>query len=263
MSFFEARHLHFSYQQKSVLHDVSVEIPEGSIVSLLGANGAGKSTLMKILLGLLAPTQGDVVLKDKSLSHYSVKERATLIAYVPQSSKIVFAFNAIEIVLMGRIAYESWFKKASAHDLALCHHALARLGIEHLAQRNYQTLSGGEKQLVLIARALAQGAKILVMDEPISGLDYGNQLRLLETILKLSQEGYTFLKSTHFPEHALLLGGYTYALQNASIVAHGKTEEIVNEALINQLYATNVHLATTTCGYRVCIPDFMKKEREA
>lgn len=255
--FYEAQHIHFAYQKKSILEDVTLHIPEGSIISLLGANGAGKSTLMKILLGLLNPSQGNIFLKGVPLKEYSIKERAKQIAYVPQSSKIVFSFSALEIVLMGRIAFESWFKKASKEDRVLAYSALERLGIEHLAHQDYQTLSGGQKQLVLIARALAQGAKILVMDEPISGLDYGNQLRLLEAILKLSHEGYTFLKSTHFPEHALLLGGYTYAIKDTKILAHGITHEIINAELINTLYNTTIALQTTSSGYQVCVPQFI------
>lgn len=256
---YEAHHIHFTYQHKPILSDVSMRIPEGSIVSLLGANGAGKSTLMKILLGLLHPLEGDLLLKGIPLRNYSIKERAKEIAYVPQSSKIVFSFSALEIVLMGRIAFESWYKNASREDIALAHHALEKLGIAYLAHQDYQTLSGGQKQLVLIARALAQGAKILVMDEPISGLDYGNQLRLLEAILTLSKEGYTFLKSTHFPEHALLLGGYTYAIKDTKILAHGATHEIINAALINTLYNTTIALQKTPSGYRACVPEFIVK----
>lgn len=124
-------------------------------------------------------------------------------------------------------------------------------------KRTFQTLSGGEKQLVLIARSLAQGAKILVMDEPVSGLDYGNQLRLLETIITLSKEGYAFLKSPHFPEHALMLGGYTYALKDGYVLAHGDTTAILTEQLINELYNTNVMLKQTLCGYPVCVPAFV------
>ncbi|NCB54237.1 MAG: ABC transporter ATP-binding protein [Epsilonproteobacteria bacterium] len=260
MSFYEARNIHFSYQQKKVLDGVSVSIPKGSIVSLLGANGAGKSTLMKILLGLLSPDQGEVILEEKNLTDYSIKKRAEHIAYVPQSTKIVFAFSALQIVLMGRIAFEAWFAKASSeHDKQVCYAAMERLGIAHLAERNYQTLSGGEKQLVLIARALAQGAKILVMDEPISGLDYGNQLRLLEAILTLCKEGYTFLKSTHFPEHALMLEGQTYALKDGKILANGDTKSVVTEALINTLYQTDITLCTTHFGYKACVPNFLNQ----
>ena len=257
MSFYEVQNLHFSYNEKVILKGIDVCIKEGSVVSLLGANGTGKSTLMKLFLGLLHPSSGEVILKGKALQHYSIKERASHISYVPQSTHVAFAFCALDIVLMGRIAFESWFKRASEADVILARSAMERLGILHLKKRTFQTLSGGEKQLVLIARSLAQGAKILVMDEPVSGLDYGNQLRLLETIITLSKEGYTFLKSTHFPEHALMLGGYTYALKDGYVLAHGDTTTILTEQLINELYNTNVMLKQTLCGYPVCIPAFV------
>lgn len=258
MSFYEAHNLHFSYNEKAILKGVDLHIKEGSIVSLLGANGTGKSTLMKLFLGLLHPSSGEVILKGKTLQSYSIKERALHVSYVPQSTQVAFAFCALDIVLMGRIAFESWFKRASQTDIDLAREAMERLGILHLEKRTFQTLSGGEKQLVLIARSLAQGAKILVMDEPVSGLDYGNQLRLLETIMSLCKEGYTFLKSTHFPEHALMLGGYTYALKEGHILAQGLTHQTITEALINELYNTNVALKQTLCGYPVCIPAFVQ-----
>lgn len=257
MSFYSANNLHFSYNNTPILQGVDLHINEGSIVSLLGANGTGKSTLMKLFLGLLTPQSGEILLKGKPLSAYSIKERALHVSYVPQSTQVAFAFCALDIVVMGRIAFESWFQKPSKEDIALARSAMERLGIVHLEKRTFQTLSGGEKQLVLIARSLAQGAKILVMDEPVSGLDYGNQLRLLETIMALSKEGYTFLKSTHFPEHALMLGGYTYALKEGHVLAHGPTSKTITEELINELYQTNIVLKQTTCGYPVCIPSFV------
>ena len=258
MSFYEAQNLCFSYNDKPILQGVDLSIEEGSIVSLLGPNGTGKSTLMKLFLGLLTPKSGKVILKGKTLQNYSIKERAYHVSYVPQSTQVAFAFFALDIVLMGRIAFETWFKKPSHADIQLAREAMERLGILHLEKRTFQTLSGGEKQLVLIARSLAQGAKILVMDEPVSGLDYGNQLRLLETIMNLSKEGYTFLKSTHFPEHALMLGGYTYALKNGHILAHGFTCKTITEELINELYHTDIALKQTSCGYPVCVPSFVQ-----
>jgi len=257
MSFYEAKNLCFSYNDKPILKGVDLHIEEGTIVSLLGANGTGKSTLMKLFLGLLNPKSGEVILKGKALQSYSIKERAYHVSYVPQSTHVAFAFCALDVVVMGRIAFESWFKHASQKDISLARAAMERLGILHLEKQTFQTLSGGEKQLVLIARSLAQGAKILVMDEPVSGLDYGNQLRLLETIVSLCKEGYTFLKSTHFPEHALMLGGYTYALKEGVILAHGLTNKTITQGLINELYNTNITLKQTVCGYPVCIPAFV------
>jgi iron complex transport system ATP-binding protein len=258
VSFYSAENISFLYGDKQILNSVSLEIEEGSIVSLLGSNGAGKSTLMKLFLGLLKPNSGEIRLKGKLLREYSLRELSKSIAYVPQSSIITFAFTSLDVVLMARVSGQTFFSNHSRYDIEISMESLRRLGIEHLSDRTFQTLSGGEKQLVLIARALAQEAKILVMDEPVSGLDYGNQLRLLEAIVELSKDGYTVLKSTHFPEHALLLGGEVVAIRDGGVFAKGKSSEIIDENLINTLYDTSIFIKKTECGFPVCVPKFYK-----
>lgn len=256
----EAKDLHFSYGQKEILKGVSISLRQGDILSLLGPNGTGKSTLIKLLLGLLIPKSGEITLEEKKLSSYSPKERAKKIAYVPQSSGVAFAFSALDVVMMGRAARQSWFASPSKTDKEAAIRAMERLGVSHLANRAYPTMSGGEKQLTLIARALAGEAKILVMDEPISGLDYGNQLRLLETIISLSKEGYSFLKSTHFPEHAMIVEGTTIAIKNGVVLTKGLSRDAVTKELIGSLYDTSVEIQRTACGYPVCVPRFFTQK---
>jgi iron complex transport system ATP-binding protein len=253
-----AENLHFDYGKREILRGISLELQEGAILSLLGPNGTGKSTLIKLLLGLLPPKFGHVTLYNKALFNYGVKERAKVIAYVPQSSSVAFAFSALDVVLMGRVSRQSWFANPNQKDKDAAVWAMDRLGIGHLTSRPYPTMSGGEKQLTLIARALAQEAKILIMDEPVSGLDYGNQLRLLETIMSLSAEGYSFLKSTHFPEHAMIIGGDTVAIKNGVVIGEGKSREVVTDRLIDILYETKVEIKNTDCGYPVCVPNFYR-----
>jgi len=255
-----AENLHFNYGKKEILRGISLELREGAVLSLLGPNGTGKSTLMRVLLGLLSPKSGRLAVQGKELTKYSVKERARLIAYVPQSSSVAFAFSALDVVLMGRVSMQSWFASPSKKDRDAAIWAMERLGIGYLATRAYPTMSGGEKQLTLIARALAQEAKILVMDEPVSGLDYGNQLRLLETIVSLSSEGYSFLKSTHFPEHAMIIGGDTIAIKNGVVIGEGASRDIVTDKLIDILYDTKVEIKNTDCGYPVCVPNFFRSQ---
>ena len=242
---------------------MTLDIKEGSIVSLLGPNGTGKSTLMKIFLGLLRPQSGQIILKNTPLKAYSSKDVSRLVAYVSQSSMVTFAFTALDVVLMARVSTQSFFAGANKRDIDISIESLERLGVGHLASRVYQTLSGGEKQLVLIARALAQEAKILVMDEPVSGLDYGNQLKLLEIIIELSSEGYTILKSTHFPEHALMLGGDVVAIKEGKVFASGNSKNTINEQLINSLYKTDICIKQTECGFPVCIPRFYQNKPTA
>lgn len=253
-----AENLHFDYGKREILQGISLELKEGAIVSLLGPNGTGKSTLIKLLLGLLAPKIGNIELYGKNLAKYGVKERAKTVAYVPQSSSVAFAFSALDVVLMGRISRQSWFSNPNQKDKEIALSSMKRLGVAHLANRPYPTMSGGEKQLTLIARALAGEAKILIMDEPVSGLDYGNQLRLLETIVSLSNEGYSFLKSTHFPEHAMIIGGETVAIKGGAVIGEGKSTEVITDALIDILYGAKVEIKNTECGYPVCVPNFFR-----
>lgn len=257
-----AENLHFNYGKNEILKGVSLSLEQGGILSLLGPNGTGKSTLIKLLLGLLPPKNGEVFIYGKNLRTYGVKERAKIIAYVPQSSNVAFAFSALDVVMMGRVSRQSWFAAPSSSDKKIAVAAMERLGIGHLATRAYPTMSGGEKQLTLIARALAQEAKILVMDEPISGLDYGNQLRLLETIISLSKEGYSFLKSTHFPEHAMAIGGKTIAIKGGAVIGEGNSKSVVTGELIRILYDTKVKIKNTECGYPVCVPEFYNNKKE-
>lgn len=257
-----AENLHFDYGKTQILKGVSLELKEGAIISLLGPNGTGKSTLIKLILGLLSPKAGHVSVYGKELTKYGVRERAKTIAYVPQSSSVAFAFSALDVVMMGRVSRQSWFANPSRLDKEISMHSMERLGVAHLANRAYPTMSGGEKQLTLIARALAQEAKILVMDEPISGLDYGNQLRLLETIISLSKDGYSFLKSTHFPEHAMMIGGTTLAIKGGAVIGEGASRDIVTNELIKILYDTTVEIKSTDCGYPVCVPKFFKNIKE-
>lgn len=258
MNFYMGSNINFSYNKTKILNDISLHVKQGSITSLLGANGQGKSTLLKIMLGILPPNSGEVLLFGQNLQKYTPKQRALHISYVPQHSFITFPFSVLEIVLMGRIASTTWFKQASLEDKELAKEALETLGIFHLKDTNFQTLSGGQKQLTLIARALAQGTKIILMDEPISGLDYGNQIKLLEILLQLQDKGYTIIKSSHFPDHAFLLGGDVYALQNGKIIASGKTKEIITEELIFNLYNAKVKIQTSCENKKICIP-FLKQ----
>lgn len=187
----------FGYTRNPVLKDISLSIGRGEIVTLLGPNGCGKSTLIKVMLGMLKPSQGRVAYEGTEVSHLGARHLAREIAYVPQLHRSAFPYLVIDVALMGRIPHKTFFFKYSKHDLDIAYDALRRLSILHLAERPYTEISGGERQLTIIARALAQEARTLIMDEPASGLDYGNQLRLLEQISGLAGEGYTFIKSTH------------------------------------------------------------------
>lgn len=244
----------FGYTQKTVLNDISFTIAEGEIVTLLGPNGCGKSTLIKIMLGLLKPASGGIFFNGENIAQVSSKSLARGIAYVPQIHKSSFPYTVMDVVLMGRIPHKTFFFRYSKADMSIANDAIERLSIPHLADRAYTEISGGERQLTLIARALAQGAKTFIMDEPASGLDYGNQLRLLDQIIKLSREGYTFIKSTHSPEHALWVADRAIMIKNGTIMADGKCDNVISNENLFHLYNARVSVLKLNGALRVCVP---------
>jgi len=189
--------LTIGYSDRVVGRHLNVALMAGEVLALLGPNGSGKTTLLKTLLGLLAPQSGEVELADRPLSDYSSRERARLLAYVPQSHVATFAFTVETIVLMGRIAHGNLFNRSTAIDRAVAAEALERFGISHLRERPYTMISGGERQLVLLARALAQEPRFIVLDEPTASLDFGNQGKVMREIRQLGASGHGVLFTTH------------------------------------------------------------------
>ncbi len=248
------RGVFFGYTNKTVLRDINLDIAHGEIVTLLGPNGCGKSTLIKLMLGLHHPGKGNIYLEGTDISRIDSKTIARTIAYVPQIHRSSFPYAVIDIVLMGRIPHKTFFFRYSKEDMSIARDAMERLSIAHLAERPYTELSGGERQLAVIARALAQGAKTFIMDEPATGLDYGNQLKLLDQIIKLSQEGYTFIKSTHSPEHALWIADRAIMIKNGAIVADGRCDEAISAESLFHLYNARVSVLKLNGSLRVCVP---------
>lgn len=249
----EARGLAFSYRRKPVLQDIHFHLGAGEVVSLLGPNGSGKSTLMKILLGLLRG-KGEVLLCGKPLEHYRPKEIARRIAYVPQVHRMPFSFRVLDVVLMGRLAHGSLFGGYSRQDERLAREALDQVGLGSLAERAFTCLSGGEQQLVLIGRALSQQADILFLDEPVNGLDYGNQIRLLRFLKAFAARGYAVLQTTHYPDHALYASQRVVLLENGRMLESGAVEQVLTSEAIQRLYAVDVEMVSNGRGSRFCVP---------
>lgn len=241
--------VHFSYRGREVIAGASLVLRLGEVLALLGANGAGKSTLLRLLLGLLRPRQGVVTLAGQALGQWSRKALARQLAYVPQVHVTPFPYTVEQVALLGRLAQGGMFGGAGEEDRSVVADTLARLGIGHLAKRSYTEISGGERQLTLIARALVQGARLLVMDEPVSGLDYGHQMRLLERLQCLAAEGYGILKTTHHPEHALLAADRVVVLQDGAIVTDGLPAQVVTRSLIRRLYQLDVEMNRGASGH--------------
>ncbi|WP_431304691.1 ABC transporter ATP-binding protein [Sediminicoccus sp. BL-A-41-H5] len=202
----EARALAVGHGRRSVLAGLNLTLRAGQVLCLLGPNGGGKTTLLRTLLGLLPALAGDVTLEGRPLAKLSRREVAQRLAYVPQAAQGGFAYSARAVVAMGRAARLGLFAAPGAADHAAAEAALDRLSIAHLADRPVTELSGGERQLVLIARALAQGGSAIILDEPTASLDFGNQALVLREVRALAQrDGLAVLMTTHQPDHALLL----------------------------------------------------------
>jgi iron complex transport system ATP-binding protein len=249
------RDLTIGYSDRVVGRGLNVALAQGEVLALLGPNGGGKTTLLKTLLGLLAPLAGEAAIDGRSLATYSVRERARHIAYVPQLHTPTFAFTVEAVVLIGRTAHGSLFARPSAHDREVARQSLVRFGIDHLSQRPYTMISGGERQLVLLARALAQEPQFIVLDEPTASLDFGNQGKVMREIRALSAAGHGVLFTTHDPNHALRAADRAYLLRAGERIAEGRVAEVLTKTQLEELYRAPVDTLTdTTSGTNAFLP---------
>lgn len=219
---------------------VDLELRRGEIVALLGPNGCGKTTLLRTLLGLIPALGGQAQVEGRDLLGTDRAQVARRVAYVPQAHAGVFAYRVDDVVLMGRAAHVGAFALPSRADRTIAHAALARLGIGHLAERPYTELSGGERQLVLIARALAQQTAVVVMDEPTAALDFGNQRLVLREIEALKARGIAVLLSTHQPEHALRIADRVALMSRGGLHAAGPAAATLTATALAALYGVDV-----------------------
>jgi iron complex transport system ATP-binding protein len=252
-----ARQLAFGFRDRRVGAGLDVRLAQGEVTCLLGPNGSGKTTLLRTLLGFLPPLAGEIVLDGHRLESLGPRERALRMAYVPQAAESYFDFTVREMVEMGRTAHRGIFARATKADHAVAHRSLERLGVGHLAERPVQRVSGGERQLVLIARALATEAGVLVMDEPTANLDFANQSRVLDEIARLRAGGTTVLFTTHHPDHALRIADRAILLREGHALASGPTLSAVNSGNLSALYGRPIEVVEVSCGggerARVCV----------
>lgn len=253
-----ARHLSFGFGTHPVGRDFTCALGRGEIVCLLGPNGSGKSTVMRTLLGLQPPLGGDVLLEERPLASWAPAERARRLAYVPQAADSYFDFSLLEMVEMGRAAHRGLFSSPGAEDNRAAMAALESLGVAHLAHRAIHSVSGGERQLGLIARALATAASYLVMDEPTANLDYGNQARVLDEIVRLKGAGIGILMSTHHPEQAFRVADRVLLLREGSLIAQGEVNATLTSEALSSLYGKAIEVAAVRLANGterlVCVP---------
>ena len=256
----EVKNLSFAYGDRPVLHDISFSVGKGEFLSILGPNGVGKSTLFRCVLGLLSGYTGQVLVDGVDARSFSTREAAKHIAYIPQSSRSIFNYSVFDIVLMGRTSGLSTFRSPGKEDKAICQWAMEKVGITHLQDRCFHRLSGGEQQLVLIARALVQKAPILMLDEPTANLDFGNQLRVLEQARSLVREGYTVIQTTHDPEQSYMFSDRILAIQKGRVLTEGNPKEVLTKDTLHALYGVEVDVVSLYEDQaRICIPAHITK----
>jgi iron complex transport system ATP-binding protein len=237
MTILTAEGLSFSYGSLEVVQDLSLSLARGSFTGLIGPNGCGKSTLLRILAGILEPAKGRVHYEGRALDEIPRRERATLIAYVPQQQRNVFPFTALEVVLTGRTPYGSRFRFESEADREIAMRALSDVGASHLASRPVTELSGGEQQMVSVARALAQNAGILLLDEPAASLDLKHRAQLGSALRRLQEErGLTALVVTHDLQMLDSSFDSLFAMREGRIVAQGPPSEVLREEVLSRAF---------------------------
>ncbi|AUC52254.1 ABC transporter [Sagittula sp. P11] len=253
-----ARDLSIGYGQQVIGSGLGLEVAPGDVLCLLGPNGCGKTTLFRTLLGLLPPLSGEVLLSGKPITAQRRAEVARQISYVPQAHAPPFPFEALDVVLMGRTARLGAFGQPSRTDREAAFAAMVQLGIGDLAASDYSRLSGGQRQLVLIARALAQEAPLMVMDEPTASLDFGNEAQVLARISALARAAahgaHGVVLSTHNPDHAFQLGARVLLMKAGQRVAEGPCDEVLTTQTLSAVYGIGVTVETTPSGRKVCLP---------
>jgi len=229
------KNLACGYGNKKTVSGINMEFDKGEVVCLLGPNGVGKTTFFKSLLGFIKVIEGDIYINGKSLDKFSKKERAKAIAYVPQAHQTPFDFKVSDVIMMGRTIH---FNKQypSEHDKKIVSSVIDELGINYLKDKSYLHISGGEQQLVLIARALAQETEIIVLDEPTSNLDFGNQVKIMNVIKNLKDQNKLIIMTTHSPNQVFECGTKLVVFKSGQVYAVGEPNDIINDSFLYDVY---------------------------
>lgn len=254
----EVRGLRCGYESAEIVHGVSFDVDAGEFLCVIGANGCGKTTTLKTVLGLLPPLGGSVRVHGREVAELTDAERARTFAYIPQAHTPPFPFTVGDVVLLGRTPYLGRASRTTAADRRVAWDAMELLGIEGLAESAYTRLSGGQQQLVLIARALAQEPALIIMDEPTASLDFGNQQVVLSRMKDLSRTGVSVLMVTHDPHHAFYCADRVLVMREGRLIADGAPDSVMTRDRLELIYDTPLNVAevTLTTGERrrVCVP---------
>lgn len=255
----EVKGLSCGYGNKKVLKDVNFVGNSGDIICILGPNGSGKSTLLKSILGLLKPYEGKIFINNEDIENWNWRKKANKISYIPQSFGSTFQYKVKDIVLMGRNSYLSLISSPSKKDEQIAEEAMEKLNILHLKEKIYSQLSGGERQLVKIAQALAQKSEIIIMDEPTNNLDFNNQIVMLKYLMEWAKKGITVIMATHSPEHAYLYGTKALLVKDGTVLEIDNPKKNLKERDLKKLYNVDlkvIELDEKGKSMKICLPVF-------
>lgn len=245
----------FSYNRgEKIFEDINLEVNKSDVLCILGPNGTGKSTLIKCINGLLNLDSGDIFLNSANISEMARTDLAKMVGYIPQSHSSTFAFSVFDVILMGRAPHLNVTSVPGKKDFKIADKAMENLGISHLKDKSYTEISGGEKQMVLLARVLTQEPELLLLDEPTSHLDFGNQIRTLDVINRLSENGLSVVMTSHYPDHAFLSSNKVAIMKDKGIMDIGKPENVVTEENMKKAYGINVKVIDVDESRKACIP---------
>jgi iron complex transport system ATP-binding protein len=254
----EIQNAAFGYRGKTVLSDVNLELNAGTTTCLIGKNGAGKTTLFKSLLGVLPLLKGEIKIDGKNINRWKRRDYARIVAYVPQASALPFPFTVFDVVLFGRTAHLSHFASPGKYDRQVAEECLEKLKISHLQNRIFTQLSGGEQQMVIVARALAQQPAFLVMDEPTSSLDFGNQIKIIRQVNELKNDSLGIIMATHSPDHAFMCRADVIVVHKGKIWKSGDCSHVITESILKEIYGVEVCICSVKNGnqpdVKTCMP---------
>ena len=252
----DVKNISFSYDKDSpaVFENISFSIEKGDVLCVLGPNGTGKTTLIKCINGLHKVNEGEVYLNGANIQNLSFRDISRTVGYIPQGHVPSFPFTVFDVVLMGRSPYVNITSSPKEKDREIAMNALETLGIEDLEDKSYTSLSGGERQLVFLARVLAQEPDLLILDEPTNHLDFGNQIKLLEIIEQLSKLGLAVIMSSHYPDHAFLAASKVAIMKDKGFIDFGTPEDVLSEENLKKAYGIDVKLMELDDGRKICVP---------
>lgn len=251
----EIKNAAFAYEDtENIFEGVNLTVEKGDVVCILGPNGCGKTTLIKCINKLHKLKEGAVYINGKDIQDINQREIAKNVGYIPQGHIPTFAFSVLDVVLMGRSPHLDFFETVGEEDYKISEDALKKFGLYGMRDKPYTSLSGGEQQLVFFARVIAQEPHMLILDEPTSHLDFGNQLKTLDIISKLASDGLSVVMTSHYPDHAFVSSNKVAIMKDHGFMAIGRPEEVITESNMEKAYGIHVEIVDVGYNRKVCVP---------